>query len=184
MPKVQAKAGASSFAPSFAPQTLRQTRVGGRRTAGRVSRRTAVQTQAKVQRVCACAARARASPRWPRTLHCTLPSLIAPSPHTPCPQTLASLQLGDSLSEFLLEATPDVKLRTLLTSMSECIRTIAYKVGCVMEDDATVAVCMCVCGSGGGWLEFHRVHTPPEMQCTPHTLTHRSAPPPAPAPPA
>lgn len=37
-------------------------------------------------------------------------------------------QLGDSLEEFLLEATPDPKLRQLMMSMSEAIRTIAYKV--------------------------------------------------------
>jgi sedoheptulose-bisphosphatase len=39
------------------------------------------------------------------------------------------LQLGDSLAEFLVEATPDPKLRQLLMSMSEALRTIAYKVG-------------------------------------------------------
>lgn len=38
------------------------------------------------------------------------------------------LQLGDSLAEFLVEATPDPKLRQLMMSMSEAIRTIAYKV--------------------------------------------------------
>lgn len=37
-------------------------------------------------------------------------------------------QVGDSLSEFLVEATADPKLRQLMTSMSEAIRTIAYKV--------------------------------------------------------
>jgi sedoheptulose-bisphosphatase len=37
-------------------------------------------------------------------------------------------QLGDSLSEFLVAATPDPKLRQLMTSLSEAIRTIAYKV--------------------------------------------------------
>jgi sedoheptulose-bisphosphatase len=44
------------------------------------------------------------------------------------------LQLGDSLAEFLVEATPDPKLRQLMMSMSEAIRTIAYKVwskGCL-----------------------------------------------------
>lgn len=42
---------------------------------------------------------------------------------------LLQLQLGDSLAEFLVEATPDPKLRQLLMSMSEALRTIAYKVG-------------------------------------------------------
>lgn len=37
-------------------------------------------------------------------------------------------QIGDTLEEFLLEATPDPKLRQLMMSMSEAIRTIAYKV--------------------------------------------------------
>jgi flavoprotein len=37
-------------------------------------------------------------------------------------------QIGDSLAEFLVEATPDPKLRQLLMSMSEAIRTIAFKV--------------------------------------------------------
>eukprot|EP00878_Enallax_costatus_P000105 GHUV01000141.1.p1 GENE.GHUV01000141.1~~GHUV01000141.1.p1 ORF type:complete len:429 (+),score=122.25 GHUV01000141.1:93-1289(+) len=37
-------------------------------------------------------------------------------------------KLGDSLAEFLVEATPDTKLRQLLMSMSEALRTIAFKV--------------------------------------------------------
>eukprot|EP00882_Tetradesmus_deserticola_P023003 GHRQ01025028.1.p3 GENE.GHRQ01025028.1~~GHRQ01025028.1.p3 ORF type:complete len:120 (-),score=43.75 GHRQ01025028.1:136-495(-) len=37
-------------------------------------------------------------------------------------------KIGDSLAEFLAEATPDTKLRQLLMSMSEAIRTIAFKV--------------------------------------------------------
>jgi sedoheptulose-bisphosphatase len=37
-------------------------------------------------------------------------------------------KLGDSLAEFLVEATPDPKLRQLLMSMSEALRTIAFKV--------------------------------------------------------
>ena len=38
------------------------------------------------------------------------------------------LQIGDSLAEFLVEASPDPKLRQLMMSMSEAIRTIAFKV--------------------------------------------------------
>lgn len=37
-------------------------------------------------------------------------------------------QLGDSLAEYLVEATPDPKLRQLMMSMGEALRTIAYKV--------------------------------------------------------
>eukprot|EP00798_Chlamydomonas_sp_ICE-L_P007980 gene7980-1197_t len=37
-------------------------------------------------------------------------------------------QLGDSLEEFLAVATPDPKLRMLLSSMGEAMRTIAFKV--------------------------------------------------------
>ena len=39
-----------------------------------------------------------------------------------------SVQVGDSLEEFLLGATEDAKLRQLMMSMSEAIRTIAFKV--------------------------------------------------------
>lgn len=38
------------------------------------------------------------------------------------------LQVGDSLEEFLLTATDDGKLRQLMMSLSEAIRTIAFKV--------------------------------------------------------
>ena len=39
--------------------------------------------------------------------------------------------MGDSLEEFLVSATQDAKLRQLMMSMSEAIRTIAFKVsGC------------------------------------------------------
>eukprot|EP00898_Chlorokybus_atmophyticus_P005330 jgi/Chlat1/5799/Chrsp4S06274 len=37
-------------------------------------------------------------------------------------------ELGDSLEEFLLKATPDQKLRQVLLSLGEALRTIAYKV--------------------------------------------------------
>jgi hypothetical protein len=37
-------------------------------------------------------------------------------------------QVGDSLEEFLVEATPDPKLRQILMSLSEAVRTIAFKV--------------------------------------------------------
>jgi hypothetical protein len=36
--------------------------------------------------------------------------------------------VGDSLEEFLVSATNDAKLRQLMMSMSEAIRTIAFKV--------------------------------------------------------
>ena len=41
---------------------------------------------------------------------------------------MVSLQVGDSLEEFLLAATPDAKLRQCLMSLSEATRTIAFKV--------------------------------------------------------
>uniref|UniRef100_A0A7S3VUA4 Sedoheptulose-1,7-bisphosphatase, chloroplastic n=1 Tax=Dunaliella tertiolecta TaxID=3047 RepID=A0A7S3VUA4_DUNTE len=81
MPVVRAAAATSSFQGAAVAPKLRQA--AGRRQAARASRRTAVQTQAK---------------------------------------------LGDTLNEFLIDATQDIKLRTLVTSLSECIRTIAYKV--------------------------------------------------------
>lgn len=37
-------------------------------------------------------------------------------------------QVGDSLEEFLVDATPDPKLRQVLMSLSEAVRTIAFKV--------------------------------------------------------
>ncbi|KAL5543757.1 hypothetical protein UlMin_007541 [Ulmus minor] len=37
-------------------------------------------------------------------------------------------EIGDSLEEFLLKATPDKGLRTLLVSMGEALRTISFKV--------------------------------------------------------
>lgn len=37
------------------------------------------------------------------------------------------MQIGQTLSEFLVDATPDPKLRQLVSSLSEAIRTIAYK---------------------------------------------------------
>ena len=40
------------------------------------------------------------------------------------------MQVGDSLEEFLVSATDDAKLRQLMMSMSEAIRTIAFKVPC------------------------------------------------------
>lgn len=41
---------------------------------------------------------------------------------------LTQAKVGDSLAEFLVEATPDPKLRQLMSSMAEAIRTIAHKV--------------------------------------------------------
>ena len=47
---------------------------------------------------------------------------------TDCHSARCRVQLGDSLEEFLIEATPDANLRQLMMSMSEAIRTIAFKV--------------------------------------------------------
>jgi len=41
---------------------------------------------------------------------------------------MTKAKIGDSLAEFLVEATPDPKLRQLMMSMSEALRTIAFKV--------------------------------------------------------
>ena len=40
----------------------------------------------------------------------------------------AACRSGNSLEEFLVEATSDVKLRQVMMSLSEAIRTIAFKV--------------------------------------------------------
>ena len=40
------------------------------------------------------------------------------------------MQVGDTLEEFLLEATSDAKLRQTMMSLSEAVRTIAFKVSC------------------------------------------------------
>ena len=45
------------------------------------------------------------------------------------PHVLTDWQIGDSLEEFLIEATSDAKLRQVLMSLSEATRTIAFKVG-------------------------------------------------------
>ena len=79
----------------------------------RVGRRSAVQTQAKV------------GARQP----CRDPSIVR-SLQQAVTNNLMLMQIGDSLAEFLVEATPDTKLRQLLMSMSEAIRTIAFKVRC------------------------------------------------------
>ncbi len=55
-----------------------------------------------------------------------------------------SVQVGDSLEEFLLGATEDAKLRQLMMSMSEAIRTIAFKVRSL-----TFAL-SCNCTNSGG----------------------------------
>lgn len=40
------------------------------------------------------------------------------------------MQVGDTLEEFLLGATSDAKLRQTMMSLSEAVRTIAFKVSC------------------------------------------------------
>jgi len=63
------------------------------------------------------------------------PTLPHPTPphHPP--------QIGDSLAEFLVEATPDPKLRQLMMSMAEATRTIAFKVR-YMGKEALQQSCM------------------------------------------
>lgn len=43
-------------------------------------------------------------------------------------QRLPALQIGDTLEEFLVQATDDDGLRQVMMSMAEAIRTIAFKV--------------------------------------------------------
>jgi len=43
-------------------------------------------------------------------------------------RTVTTAAIGDSLEEFLVQSTQDVKLRQLMMSMSEAIRTISFKV--------------------------------------------------------
>lgn len=44
------------------------------------------------------------------------------------------LQIGDTLEEFLVQATDDQKLRQVMMSLSEAIRTIAFKVSlCTLD---------------------------------------------------
>lgn len=40
----------------------------------------------------------------------------------------SSAQIGDSLEEYLIDATQDTKLRQILMSLAEATRTIAFKV--------------------------------------------------------
>lgn len=58
---------------------------------------------------------------------CSWRSTVSPAP----------AQVGDSLEEFLVSATNDAKLRQLMMSMSEAIRTIAFKVSCRPVSDVT-----------------------------------------------
>ena len=51
-----------------------------------------------------------------------------------------SVQIGDSLEEFLVEATSDVKLRQVMMSLSEAIRTIAFKVRMASASGSYLAV--------------------------------------------
>ena len=44
------------------------------------------------------------------------------------------VQIGDTLEEFLVQATDDAGLRQVLMSMSEAVRTIAFKVGTLLPN--------------------------------------------------
>jgi hypothetical protein len=105
--KAFASATRSSFAGNAAFTAAAKQGVRGMR----VGRRSAVQTQAKVSAWQPCC-----DPSNVRSFQQALTNYVAVT------------QIGDSLAEFLVEATPDTKLRQLLMSMSEAIRTIAFKV--------------------------------------------------------
>ena len=59
------------------------------------------------------------------------------------------MQVGDSLEEFLLSATPDPKLRQIMMSLSEAIRTIAFKVCSTILEFALVHGPECIASSLG-----------------------------------
>ena len=49
------------------------------------------------------------------------------------------LQIGDTLEEFLVQATSDQKLRQVMMSLSEAIRTIAFKVLLLLKSCIAIA---------------------------------------------
>ena len=71
---------------------------------------------------------------------------------------LPPAQVGDSLEEFLVSATNDAKLRQLMMSMSEAIRTIAFKVSSVPGKEG----CRWCCTPNGPYTmtALHAVRTP------------------------
>lgn len=62
---------------------------------------------------------------WPSNIAAAFLSWAFLSDTNVC--ALAWAKVGDSLEEFLVEATPDAKLRQCLMSLSEATRTIAFK---------------------------------------------------------
>ena len=83
----------------------------------------------------------------------------SPPPRLPSP---CRPQIGDTLEEFLLEATPDAKLRQLMMSMSEAIRTIAYKVRGCWAGGAAAGRRLC---GRGEWLDG-TLHATPTVGCS------------------
>ena len=47
------------------------------------------------------------------------------------------VQIGDTLEEYLVQATDDAGLRQVLMSMSEAVRTIAFKVRMLLSSCCT-----------------------------------------------
>jgi hypothetical protein len=82
------------------------------------------------------------------------------------------LQLGDSLAEFLVEATPDPKLRQLMMSMSEAIRTIAYKVCRVFVFGLFMTPGNCIGFLGKGVVSPVRRGSTSSSSGTPHPWVH------------
>ena len=71
--------------------------------------------------------------------------------HHPCSSFdmkghVRALQIGDTLEEFLTEATDDAKLRQVVMSLSEAVRTIAFKV-CPAPRVQLCASCQCGLGT-------------------------------------
>lgn len=61
------------------------------------------------------------------------------------------VQVGDSLEEFLVASTEDAKLRQLMMSMSEAIRTIAFKVATACSPSSNLPV-VSAAGKRCQWL--------------------------------
>ena len=100
------------------------------KSAARAARRCTHVTQAKVRCAVTPVASAR-EPVWARTLAPSTRQLVlrcALHPSFGTEACACAAQIGDTLEEFLTEATEDSKLRQVLMSLSEAVRTIAFKV--------------------------------------------------------
>ena len=65
------------------------------------------------------------------------------------------MQVGDTLEEFLVEATSDAKLRQTMMSLSEAVRTIAFKVCAMLPRSATTRACFSSASSNKQLRPYH-----------------------------